>query len=103
MVERQIRSFVQARRGGGVHNAVVYGLALDQGLLHPQSVLRDAPTEPTTPWFVDWLLRLDLWTYQTVGKYSQIPAFRDCEATRSGDISVHTAEYITKSSTGQSF
>lgn len=89
MVERQIRGFVQTRRGGGVRNAVavlvdtrtqavkawvgsadyfsesidgqvngaraqrspgstlkpfLYGLALDQGLLHPQSVLRDAPT-----------------------------------------------------------
>lgn len=89
MVERQIRSFVRTRRGGGVRNAVavlvdtrtqavkawvgsvdyfsqsidgqvnggraqrspgstlkpfLYGLALDQGLLHPQSVLRDAPT-----------------------------------------------------------
>ena len=50
-IDGQVNGVLAKRSPGSALKPFVYGLALDQGVLHPQTVLRDAPTSfgPFTP------------------------------------------------------
>ncbi len=50
-IDGQVNGVLAKRSPGSTLKPFVYGLALDQGVLHPQTVLRDAPTSfgPFTP------------------------------------------------------
>lgn len=50
-IDGQVNGVLAKRSPGSTLKPFVYGLALDQGVLHPQTILRDAPTAfgPFTP------------------------------------------------------
>jgi penicillin-binding protein 1C len=50
-IDGQVNGVLAKRSPGSTLKPFVYGLALDQGILHPQTILRDAPTSfgPFTP------------------------------------------------------
>ena len=50
-IDGQVNGVLAKRSPGSTLKPFVYGLALDQGVLHPQTILRDAPTSfgPFTP------------------------------------------------------
>src|SRR5204862_1166053 len=50
-IDGQVNGVLAKRSPGSALKPFIYGLALDQGILHPQTILRDAPTSfgPFTP------------------------------------------------------
>ena len=50
-IDGQVNGILAKRSPGSTLKPFIYGLALDQGVLHPQTILRDAPTSfgPFTP------------------------------------------------------
>ena len=75
-IDGQVNGVLAKRSPGSTLKPFVYGLALDQGVLHPQTILRDAPTSfgPFTPENFDGRFAGPISTEQALIRSRNIPA-----------------------------